>query len=327
MSEPKWAAIVYGRSYYLDFRLIAVPKDFSNRKIDWALEHIIATTRTADKLSAHPRWSLFKDKSHCIIGVTCMVRDLLGNLTNQAGQGLTQDNCGRPLYVFVGYSTKLENQSKSTNYFPYMGNNLKIFQPLYDYVQQQWQVKKYDRDHNQPIVTNYSNLIIENQLNNCATNDKNLSINHQYRVPNQIFLWQDVEVWRQKLWDKAVDCQLPLSLCLGATKQKDLITSPFINGTVEDIHEFTIQEKINLGNQFKSSSLSQKITQKIKTDLQITRQNAEKAAIVGQEIINNLGTKVNQQSISNPAESQNKQSSNKNFGFKPKNSNPERDWF
>lgn len=327
MSEPKWAAIVYGRSYYLDFRLIAVPKDFSNRKIDWALEHIIATTRTADKLSAHPRWSLFKDKSHCIIGVTCMVRDLLGNLTNQAGQDLTQDNCGRPLYVFVGYSTKLENQPKSTNYFPYMGNNLKIFQPLYDYVRQQWQVKKYDRDHNQPIVTDYGNLIIENPLNNCPTNDKNLTLNHQYRVPNRIFLWQDLEVWRQKLWFKAADCQQPLSLCLGANKQKDLITSPFNNGTVEDLNEFTVQDKINLGNQFKSNSLSQKISQKIKTDLEITRQNAEKAAMVGQEFINNFGTKVNQKSTSNSTELQNQQSATENFGFKPKNSNPDRDWF
>lgn len=326
MSEPKWAAIVYGRSYYLDFRLIAVPEDFTQRKIDWALEHIVATTRTADKLSAHPRWSLFKDKTHCIIGITCMVRDLLGNLSHQAGQDLSQDNCGRPLYVFVGYSTRLAEHQKSTHFFPYTGNNLEIFQPLYQYVQQQWQVKKYDQNHSQAIATNYQKLLIKENLNH-FNNDKYFNINHQYRVPERIFLWQDLEILRQKLWFKALDCQQPLSICLGATKQKDLITSPFVNGTAEDLDEFIIKEKIKIGKQYQSNSLSQKISQKIKTDFEITIKNAEKAAIVGQEIINNFGTKVDRQSSSNSTKSNNKSTSTENFGFKPKDSHPERDWF
>ncbi len=61
MYESKWAGIVYGRSYNLDFRLIAIPEDFTINETHWALEHIIPTTRAAGKLPHHPRWSLFKN--------------------------------------------------------------------------------------------------------------------------------------------------------------------------------------------------------------------------------------------------------------------------
>ena len=80
MFDEQWAAIVYGRSYHLDFRIIAVPEDFTKRDIDWAMPYILATTRRANKLITHPRWSLFKNESHCVVGVTCMVRDLICQL-------------------------------------------------------------------------------------------------------------------------------------------------------------------------------------------------------------------------------------------------------
>ena len=76
----EWAAIIYGRSYHIDFRFISIPQDFTNIEKNWAAQYILSTFRQANKLSSSPRWSLFKNRSHCILGVTCMVRDLLAGM-------------------------------------------------------------------------------------------------------------------------------------------------------------------------------------------------------------------------------------------------------
>ena len=76
--QRQWAAIVYGRTYHLDFRFITIPHDFTASDITWASQHILATTHQARNLPSNPRWSLFKNDSYCVVGITCMVRDLIG---------------------------------------------------------------------------------------------------------------------------------------------------------------------------------------------------------------------------------------------------------
>jgi len=114
MSEEKWAAIVYGRSYHLDFRFITIPHNFTAQDIQWATPYILATTQKARNLANSPRWSLFKNDSYCIVGVTCMVRDLIPQLGEDLIEVMSKDDQGRPLYVFVGYVAQLTNINAAT---------------------------------------------------------------------------------------------------------------------------------------------------------------------------------------------------------------------
>jgi hypothetical protein len=352
MSEQKWAAIVYGRSYYLDFRLIAIPRDFIAEDISWALTHIIPTTRAVNKLDCHPRWTLFKNERHCIVGVTCMVRDLIG----QEANNLTKDVQGRSLYIFVGYSTCLERQKYLVNFPPYSGNNLSIFQPLYQYVQQQWQVKDYDTQAKKPILTDYQSLTISlGQLSHKIDRHIASSLNSQFKNPAKIFLWQDSEESRSKLWTTIARSRQPNSLCLGLANKQDSLKSPFLNATIDDIAELTIYDKLNsetqnlkLQNELSAAisqeqshfegaaaprageanlSLSRIIAQKAKQDIQITIHQAQRAVITGQELVQNLvyETKSPQLHLkSDKAEL----TEPEHFGFKVKqSSNDSQHWF
>jgi hypothetical protein len=232
------------------------------------------------------------------------------------------------LYIFVGYSTQLKRHQKLANYLPYAGSNLGIFQPLYQYVQQQWKVKKYDKYCTQPIVTDYQYLTIQSEKQYQKI-DNNLSLNHQQQAPNKVFLWQDLEILKQKLWFKAASCQQPSSLCLGAAKQQDLIKSPFFNGTVAGVTEFTIHERIKVNNQSQNQQqqrFSQVISQKIKEDLETTFLYAEQAVNFSQDLIENLGKTTNKK-LQNQL-NHNNLSQSEDFGFKPKHSHSDsQDWF
>ncbi|NJN08167.1 MAG: hypothetical protein HC815_09270 [Richelia sp. RM1_1_1] len=68
----QWSALVYGRTYEVDFRLIAMPEDFNDEDKKWALKYILGTTRSPEKLPEQPRWSLFKNDKYCVVGVTAL---------------------------------------------------------------------------------------------------------------------------------------------------------------------------------------------------------------------------------------------------------------
>jgi hypothetical protein len=349
MSEQKWAAIVYGRSYYLDFRLIAIPKNFTSEDISWALAYIIPTTRAAGKLDRHPRWSLFKNERYCIVGVTCMVRDLIGQGDKNSNNNLTKDVQGRPLYIFVGYGTPLDRRKDLVRFPPYSGRHLGTFQPLYQYVQQQWKVKDYEIDEKKPILTEYQQLAasISQSSHNLDCHIAR-SLNSQSKNPAKIFLWQDTEESRRKLWTTVARCRQPNSLCLGLASKQDSLKSPFLNGTADDIAELTIYDRLNqttqnlppqnhladASSQKRSRaeganlSLSQVITQKAKQDIQLTIHQAERAAVTGQKLVQHLfyesqspqlNIKSDKTELSEPEE----------FGFKAKQtpSNDSHNWF
>ncbi len=356
MSEQKWAAIVYGRSYYLDFRLIAIPRDFTAEDISWALAYILPTTRAASKLASHPRWSLFKNERYCIVGVTCMVRDLIGQADKNSDNNLTKDVQGRPLYIFVGYGTPLARQKSLVRFPPYGGRHLGTFQPLYQYVRQQWKVKDYDTNEKKPILTDYQHLAaaIEQSSHNL---DRHMarSLNSQSKNPTKIFLWQDTEESRRKLWTTVARCGQPNSLCLGLTSKQDSLRSPFLNATADDIAELTIYDRLNPtiqnlppqnhpsdassqersrfadtaapGAERANPSLSQVIAQKAKQDIQLTIHQAERAAVTGQELVQNLfyerqSTKLNIKSDKTEL------NESEDFGFKAKQTpNDSQNWF
>lgn len=344
MSEQKWAAIVYGRSYYLDFRLIAIPKDFTAEEIGWALAHIIPTTRAAGRLDSHPRWSLFKNERYCIVGVTCMVRDLIG----QGDNHLTKDVQGRPLYIFAGYGTPLTRRKDLTGFPPYSGKNLSIFQPLYRYVKQQWEVKDYDTNEKKPILTAYQQLVAcigrssPNPDCHIACN-----LNSQSKDPAKIFLWQDTEESRGKLWTTVARCKQPNSLCLGLANKQDLLRSPFLNATADDIVELTIYDRLNptsqnlppqnyladassqkrLQGEAANLSLGQIIVRKAKQDIQLTIHQAERAAVTGQELVQHLFQEKKPPKLKIKPD-KTKLSEPEDFGFKAKQTpNKSQNWF
>ena len=344
MYESKWAGIVYGRSYNLDFRLIAIPEDFTINETHWALEHIIPTTRAAGKLPHHPRWSLFKNEHYCIVGVTCMVRDLIGADHKSGGENLTKDAQGRPLYIFVGYGVKLNKRKYIINVPAYGGNNLEIFKPLYQYVQDQWRVKDSGLNRKKTVLTNYQKLSFS-RIKPQTDLDPNLAeqLNCQTKYPSKIFLWQDFQQWESKLWTTAAICKKPTSLCLGLASKQHLVKSPFLNGTVANIAEFTIQERweqsklkyqpnnINQTQVKNKFLLNQFIESKVKKDLQFTFKQAEQAVNLGQELVQNIIGKNEPIELENKAKSAIKHTE-KNFGFKikpsPKKSESDnQDWF
>ncbi len=280
MYKEQWAAIVYGRSYHLDFRLIALPEDFAEPEIDWVLPHILATTQKPKKLSLNPRWSLFKNQYHCVVGVTCMVRDLL----HGKEMGLTRDDKERPLYIFVGYITKLTSRRYLRDLPPYNNNSLHDFQNLYDYVRQVWLVKDFHKNSHQYIKTNYKTREFSpKSLENNLSKDLIVKLNHQAKNPDQVFLWQDKLKRNSQLWATAAVTSQSTSLCIGSKNLEHCLNSPFLNQTIESQEILTIRDRLNskksLESKEKSStknktSFPKLFINKVKQDIETTRNSA-----------------------------------------------------
>lgn len=339
MYRQKWAGIVYGRSYHLDFRFIAIPQDFTSRELDWASSYIVATTRKARKLPSHPRWSLFKNNSHCILGVTCMVRDLLGEAEDDQTSAMTKDDSGRPLYVFVGYVTKLERKKYLFDLPSYEGNCLEDFQSLYQYVRDVWLVKHFNQESRQPQRTNYQKLTFANQqvIKNLSF-DSIEQLNHQGKCSDRVYLWQNSPEQNSKLWAASANFPQPISVCLGINSKRYL-NSPFLNQTLTELEEFSIAERISIQsgraselNYRTKRSLSQLIAQKAKEDIDLTLQHAAQAATLGQELIDNFNNwSTNRGNIPTIESSLTETQELENFGFKTKSdiqqTTKAQDWF
>lgn len=326
-----WAAIVYGRSYHLDFRFITLPHDFTDSNISWASQHIIATTQQARNLANFPRWSLFKNNDYCIVGVTCMVRDLIDTMT--------KDDRGRPLYVFVGYVTKLEGQAIAIP--AYTGECLNRFKSLYQEIERVWLVKDYERDSRHRL-SQYQPLEFETEASNTSS-DRMPQLNHRSKYPDKTYLYPSQTRQNKLLWLASSQCPQPTSICLNI-KGKALNNSPFLNQAIA-IAEFQIRERITASREYTTSSLTeittpltdptfaQIISLRAREDIDLTLQQAAKVAIASQELLDNFTN------WSNPSETAPEQLDAEidtdeadSFGFKTKNktnksSSNQQDWF
>ena len=346
MFKHKWSAIIYGRSYHVDFRFITIPQDFSDREKDWAAEYILATFSQANKLSANPRWSLFKNESHCVVGVTCMVRDLLQNMDREIIELLSKDNRGRPLYAFVGYVTQLDRRKRLLDFPPYTHQDLQSFQDLHQYILKVWQVEEYYKDSKKPIFNEYQALDFHNQeVKVYDTLKLAKQINHQEKYPQQTYLWHNTLQQKRNLWVASAICHQPISVYLGDRNLKYISDSPFLNQTVitnssHQIEDCVIKkierkqlrlepEKVLPDRQNKK--LSQAIKTKLKSDLKAT---ADKVKVVKNNSKNLLGklnnNHLNCSSNSQPVTNNKNSYKESNFGFKAKSKphkNCDREWF
>lgn len=347
MSEQHWAAIVYGRSYHLDFRLITIPHDFAAQEIAWASPYILATTQKARNLADSPRWSLFKNESHCVVGVTCMVRDLIDQVGEDLIEVMTKDDLGRPLYVFVGYVTKLEQSQRIDNLPAYTGSYLASFQSLYQEIAKVWLMRDYD--DRQPFLSEYQPFEQAIEIATISANDDDVSqLNDRTKQPDQAFVWQTSTATNSQFWLESAQCVASTSVCLNI-KGKYLSNSPFLNQTATKLTTNEVKESIvttennaselaqsNTKTVFapkisenSNSSFRQKISTRAKSDIDLTLQHATKITLASQDIINHLTDWSNpQQKTREQLESVKK--SKDNFGFKNK-TNPisveKDDWF
>ncbi|MEL6494120.1 MAG: hypothetical protein AAFQ41_03225 [Cyanobacteria bacterium J06623_7] len=321
----RWAAIVYGRTYHLDFRFITVPHDFTPPDLNWAASHIVATTQGARNLAASPRWSLFKSDRFCVVGTTCMIKELLGQTV--------KDDRGRPLYAFFGYATPLDSGLSLDNLPPY-SDCLADFQPLYGEIERVWSVKNYESNSTKPALSQYASVKFSD-----AAIAQPLSVATQLNLPNQhpeqIYLWPNQLEKNKRLWQASAHCPQTVAVCLNI-KGKPLVNSPFLNQSHHQTHQFQILERvISTGkyHQVKSlpsmtgesnPTLSAKITHRAKEDIDLTLQQATKVAIAGQELISNLAD-WNQLQHTEEAPAENPPE--EPFGFKKKDVGCPPDWF
>ncbi|MEO0835323.1 MAG: hypothetical protein AAFY16_04885 [Cyanobacteria bacterium J06642_3] len=337
MSEGKWAAIVYGRSYHLDFRFITVPDNFTAQDIQWASTYIVATTQQARNLAGSPRWSLFKNDSHCVVGVTCMVRDLVKqSLDSNSVNFMTKDDQGRPLYVFVGYVTELNQQGQLDDFPAYQAANLEDFRLLYQEIEQVWLVKNYERQSTPARLSSYQPISFSQ--NAIAPKSHQIpTLNELANYPQKTFVWPNLKQQNRWLWLASAKHSQATSICLNI-EGKTLVNSPFLNQSCSQIEQFQIQQRIATvsKNSLTSSageheavpsSLSQKISQRAIEDLDLTLQQAAKVATASQELIHSFADWSNQVEIdSSPSRSTIDEI--ESFGFKTKKSDSDnQDWF
>lgn len=113
MKNHSVAAIVYGRTYSEDFRLLFAPEDFSNRDRKIAQQYINASLQSPELLHDRAyRWSAFKLDRHIIFGVSCFAYDISRALAPEPSNtfklgkpqsfAMTHDAAGRSVQVFVG---------------------------------------------------------------------------------------------------------------------------------------------------------------------------------------------------------------------------------
>lgn len=256
----RWAAIVYGRTYEVDFRLLALPHDFNRTEKDWLMSHIQTMTRLPEELPSKPRWAVFTNNRLCVVGIACMVRDL-GKQVNTNDEDITKDQRGRPLYTFVGYATRLLDQDK-VEIPDYLHQNFSLFStPYYQYVSANWRVKSYDNRSNVAISTDYQDSLLTVEIPaESDTREFNLNLVED----DAVYLWPDRDTERYYLWAtaaKQIRAGNNVSLCMGLSLGSNAINGAFLNATAADVTAeakiIRIQERTSISSSKSASEPSE----------------------------------------------------------------------
>ncbi|MEA5554029.1 hypothetical protein VB713_24115 [Anabaena cylindrica UHCC 0172] len=236
----QWAAIVYGRTYEIDFRFLALPHDFERAEQDWAMAHIQVMTRSPEDLPGKPRWAVFKNNRLCVIGVACSVINLIDQVKGNE-EDLTRDQRGRPLFVFVGYATRLDQEQIELP--AYLNQDLSLFRyPYEEYVSANWRAKSYEERSRIAISTEYQPLSYPTVIIPPDLDQEYFALNQA--EDEAVYLWCDTQEERHYLWIAAAlqICEgNNASLCLGLALRSDTTNGAFFNATATDVSQ---KEKI-----------------------------------------------------------------------------------
>lgn len=222
----QYAPIVYGRTYEVDYRFLALPEDFTSADLNWAKQYIYDSLSDPDSLADHPRWVLFRDHLHCIVGIACQATQLSSDTS------ITFDRVGRPFNVFVGYVASLEFAP-----LPFQSKRVSLdqFRNLYTFIQTHWKAKAYEMSSH--TIENYTlELPFED---NAALRPKSAELNFNI---NQVLCYPEQD--RYLMLSAAIRCSEPVSVCLGFASQKKAIKGSFLNITALDITQVKYVEVV-----------------------------------------------------------------------------------
>ncbi len=253
----KWAPIVVASTYEVDFRPIALPSFLAQAHLSrWALDHINASMYRAEKLITGPRWMVFQNDKCRVVGVTCLVRDIVGEQDL-----MTRDKDCRSLYAFVGFASlrganglfpaiPLYTASLTPNQAPFAG--------LYDLVRQHWNDTRAKPPDSFPptvdaLATSWwrhhiysewmrSRIKISNRRSLKGKPKRSSKHRTSWRHTlnddlHKVAVWQDSLVARGALWRAISVLNRPTSLCLAFATREDAQRSPFMNATVIGLKE------------------------------------------------------------------------------------------
>jgi|JI9StandDraft_2_1071091.scaffolds.fasta_scaffold01224_7 hypothetical protein len=270
----QWSVIVYSRTYEADYRFLAIPEDFTREDENWAISYIKATTRKPEQLPGNPRWSLFKNHKHCVIGVTCMVKDLISS------QEMTADKGDRPIYAFVGYVTKVDKNPELYLDIPHYADNISLFQSAYNSVKDQWLVTSYQL-RIKPKIPQFP----YRQIRFGWDDRKNSQINRNFLLNmdvHKVGLWQNSYQSKWGIWESAcffINPYEDVSLCLGMPREKDVLDSPFLNATVPSVNHHILKRVNPQGKNPNQENIKKRRKERYKKNILNRKERISGAAI------------------------------------------------
>ncbi len=209
--SSQFAPLVFSRTKEVDFRFLVVPEDFSEEDMEWSKKHILATLLNSIELSENPRWSLFGNEQHYVIGLSC--RASLLSERNIA------DKFNRGLYLFVGYVTK------KPGFIPMQAV---AFNSLYDFVHQKWEDDSIDA--RTIIKSKYDDKEIDlSTLPPDFEGNAGIKINHD---ADKVRIYSNRR--NSELWTIFSQYSRAVSLCLNVAGQKDAKEGIFLNVSTVD---------------------------------------------------------------------------------------------
>ena len=200
-------------------------EDFAPADRKWAEAYISASTAMPERLAESPRWVIFHNDRFWVVGVACMMRDLIG-MPVAGEDDITRDKMGRPLYLFAGY-VALYNPTTRIVIPPYSAS-LERFRPLAHVVRQRWRERSFEV--NRDPLAPYRDIAELHDFDLPPLTQKPC-LNDQARP--QVALW--LESQREAVWMQAASLPHPPSLCLGLPNVREALEGVFLNATVAEV--------------------------------------------------------------------------------------------
>ncbi|MEM7579335.1 MAG: hypothetical protein AAF316_05665 [Cyanobacteria bacterium P01_A01_bin.80] len=235
-----WSPILYGRTYEVDFRMLAIPKYFENEDRKWAEKYILPAMQNQNYiLENQPRWVLIVNDKYCVFASACMVEELFSEEQLEKEKEYTLDKSkSRRLYAFIGYVAEKDENGQ----FPALPKseefNLELFRDTYlELVRDIWYCRNSQPKARKPIRTDAKVSVnfedYSSQVNREIAEEFNLNFN-----PNSRLVCPEKE--QEILWDLSIEdvtktSNQNLSVCIGLVSQKEAIKSPFLNSTCSNI--------------------------------------------------------------------------------------------
>ena len=259
-----WSPILYGRTYEVDFRMLAMPIYFDKNDRKWSEKYIMAAIQNQNYvLENKPRWVLITNSQYCIFGSACMLSELFSEERLAEVKEYTLDQSQtRRLYAFIGYVAKRDENGQFPVLPQFEELNLELFQDIYlELVQDIWYCRNSQPEAKKPIPTNATNSgnfeDYKSKINREIAEELNINFNTKSRLVCP-------ESEQGILWNLSVEhitgsSNQNLSVCLGLVSQKEATKSPFLNATCRNIEQRDVLPVENITKETRRKTSSEPI--------------------------------------------------------------------